>query len=184
MDQEGEIKSDVFMKQLPQVHLFVKHLTYYRCILRAKLAEKSEFFTVACNACLYVATIAWCNVFGSRKSDLHWSKTIRNIPEEIEQDFKDRVYRSTGLNEEEYRDYQSSIKTWRDEYVAHTDLNWEADIPIVPHFDNALTVAKEYERWVMELLPKEGSFYDGVFLEDIIETAEKKVVSLAALFSV
>ena len=172
------------MMQLPQVDRFVKYLTYHRCILTAKLTKKSEILTSTYNAFLGVATITWCNVFGATKGNLHWSKTIRNITKEIEQDFKNRIYSSTGLNEQEYQKYQRNIKKFRDKYIAHLDLNWQAHIKKVPHFDTALTVAKEYRQWVYDLLRKETSFYQGPSLEKIIKTAEEEVESLATMFSI
>ena len=152
----------------------------------SRLTKKPELLTEASNAFLEIASLAWCNVFGSRKGCLHWSKTIRNMAKEVEQDFKNRIYRSTGLDKEKYPKYQCSIKALRDKYVAHIDLNWQDDIPTIPipYFDNALIVAKEYERWVMDLPFEQGFSYPVLSLDKIIETAEKKVASLAALFSI
>ena len=52
MDKEGEIKSDVFCEQLPQVEDFVKYITYYKCLGRAFLTGKSNFFADAYNVFL------------------------------------------------------------------------------------------------------------------------------------
>lgn len=179
MNQEGEVNSDVFGEQLPQVRCFVQYLTYHRCMSR--LTKKPELLTEASNAFLKIACIAWCNVFGSRKSCLHWSKTIRNMAKEVEQDLKNRIYRSTGLDENEYQEYQCSIKEMRDKYVAHIDLNWQGPIQ---YFDNALVVAKEYEQWVMGLPLNEGFSCPVLSLDRFIQSAEKEVASLAALFSI
>ena len=179
MNQESEVNGIVFMEQLSQVRCFVRYLTYHRCMSR--LTKKPELLTEASNAFLKIACIAWCNVFGSRKSCLHWSKTIRNMAKEVEQDFKNRIYRSTDLDKKKYQEYQRSIKEMRDKYVAHIDPNWQGPIQ---YFDNARAVAKEYERWVMDLPLEQGFSCPVLSLDKIIETAEEKVASLAALFSI
>lgn len=72
MDKEGEIKSDVLCEQRPQVEDFVKYITYYKYLGRALLPGKSDFFADAYNVFLGMATVAWCNVFGSPDGNLHW----------------------------------------------------------------------------------------------------------------
>ena len=101
MNQEGEVNGAVFIEQQAQVRCFVQYLTYHQCMSR--LTKKPDLLTEASNAFLKIACIAWCNVFGSRKGCLHWSKTIRNMAKEVEQDFKNRIYRSTGL-EKKYQE--------------------------------------------------------------------------------
>ncbi len=139
MNQKGEINIDVFCEQLPQVELFVKCLTYNRCMVTMPITQ-SEFWDEACIAFLGMAILAWYNVFGSHKSDVHWSKTVRDMPKETEENFKDRISKSTDLHEEKYKEYQKNIKSMRDKCFAHKDINWMAHILTVQNLDTALTI--------------------------------------------
>lgn len=184
MDREGEIQSAILCEQSLQVDCFVRYLMYCQTILLdAKLEQDWEFFEETSNAFLGLLIIAWCNVFASEKSDIHWSKLIKNMPKEIKEDFKKRLYTSTGLDEHEYQKFRDYIKTIRDKYVAHKDLNWMKDIWHTPHFHNMITVAKEYERWVHDLLHNEGSSYYPSNLDLTMKAAEEEVQAIAALLS-
>jgi len=182
MDQDGQIQSEVYAEQYSQVRSFVENLTYYQVLSScAKLVER-EFFETACDALVGTATLAWCNVFVDIKSHVYWSKLIENMPEELKQDFTHRVCKITDLTEDQYQEYKRSIKKLRDKYVAHIDPDWQASVPLDLSFDKALRIAIEYECWLNDLLPKEGSFTRGdVSLNDIIKSATNEVEHLAAI---
>lgn len=104
------------------------------------------------------------------------------MPEQIKQDFKARIYESTGLDEKKYKQYQDSIRVLRDKYFAHRDPNWQNHIPLcIPEFDNALTIAKQYKEWLRWLLEKEDSDDLGHRLNKIIQDAEAEVRKLSAI---
>lgn len=183
MDKEGEIQSAVLYEQFAQVECFVQHFTYYRRLWDApQRIEDSDFLDEVSTAFLGSAIIAWCNVFGSCRSDLHWSQLIENMPKKVEEDFRNRIYKSTYLNEESYKKFRNYIKTLRNKYVTHRDLNWQEHIWNSPDFENALKLATEYECWVKDLLKKESSPLMNS-LADIIKNAEGEVKRVTALLS-
>lgn len=183
MDQEGEIQSTVLSEQFPEVKCFLQHYTYYRSLRDAPYPiNESDFWDEVSGAFLGSATLAWYNVFADCKSGVHWSKLISNMPKEVEEDFRDRIYKSTGLNEKSYKKVRDDIKTLRDKYVAHRDLNWQKDIWNSPNFENALKIAKVYECWVNDLLQREGS-PPLPSLAGIIEEAQHEVKDVIALLS-
>lgn len=184
MDQDSEIQSAVFFEQCPQVECFVQYFTYYRSLRDApELIEDSDFWDEVSNTFLGAATLAWCSVFGSCGSDVHWSKLIKNMPKKVEQDFVNRVYKSTALNEKAYKECRENIKELRDKYVAHRDRNWQEHIWNSPDFEIALKIAKVYECWVNDLLQKESPPFSMNSLTDIIKSAEAEVKHVTALLS-
>ena len=184
MDQEGEIQSDVYVEQYSQVRLFVQNLTYYKSLSSCLRPFEGEFFEAACDAFLGAVTLAWCNVFASPKSHVYWSKLVKRMPKEVEQDFEKRVYKSTGLKGKKYQDYQCSIKSLRDKYVAHTDLDWQESVSHNLSFGKALRIAMQYECWLKDLLRKEGSFTSGdISFNDIVESAKGDVMHLTTTLS-
>lgn len=183
MDKQGEIQSAVFCEQSPEVECFVEHFTYYRSLRdEPPPTEDSDFWYEVSTAFFRSAILAWCNVFGSCRSDLHWSKLIENMPEKVKEDFTNGIRKSTDLNKESCKKLQDDMKTLRDKRVAHRDLNWQQHIWNSPDFENVLKIAIEYECWVNELLQKEGSSPMNS-LTDIIKSAEGEVKHVIALLS-
>lgn len=175
MDNEGEIQIDVLCEQFPQVECFVQHYTYYTSLRDAHPSnEDLDFWDEASTVFLGSAILVWCNVFGSCNSNLHWSKLIKNMPFKVEQDFKDRIYKSTGLGEEGFKELRNDIKALRDKYFAHRDRNWQEHIWNSPDFDNALKVAMVYGGWLNDLLEKESSPLMNS-LSDIVKSAEEEI---------
>jgi hypothetical protein len=80
----------MFARQYPVVVFFVQHIAYYRG-LHSKFAEVAahrDFWRSTCDAHLKLATVSWCNVFGSYNEDLHWMKTpAAEIADQAAQDF-------------------------------------------------------------------------------------------------
>ena len=143
----------VFCHQYPVVVFFAQHLAYYRGLKAAwdGITEHKEFWASTVSGHLKLATTAWCNVFGSRKSDMHWTKTpTGNIPKPAREDFTHKVLSKTGFTQEQWETYHKGMLAFRDKYVAHMDLHNPFNEP-VPPFDPALQVAYAYEEWVREL---------------------------------
>ncbi len=158
MDQEGEIQSAVLCEQFPQVECFVRNLTYYRSLGEESLPnEDQDFWEEVSNAFLGAATLAWYNVFGSCGSHVYWSKLIKKMSKKVKQDFKNHVYELTDINEDAYQKCRNNIKTLRDKYIAHRDLNLQEHNCNSSDFENAMKIATGYECWVNDLLQKESS---------------------------
>ena len=68
---------EVFRNQFPIVKWFVYHLIYYRALSTGyeEHGMQNEFWTLTIDAHLLRATIDWCMVFGSDKSNpTHWKR--------------------------------------------------------------------------------------------------------------
>jgi len=136
------------------VVLFVQHVAYYRG-LQARLEEvrtHRDFWRATCDAHLKLATISWCNVFGSNREDLHWTKTpAGEITGQAAQEFRESVLSHTGLTQGTWEAYHKSMLAFRDKYVAHLDLR----VPfaqLVPSFDPAIHTAYVYQEWTRNLI--------------------------------
>jgi hypothetical protein len=59
----------MFCRQYPVVVFFVRHMAYYRGLLGIydEITHRRDFWRSTCDAHLKLATVAWCNVFGSYK---------------------------------------------------------------------------------------------------------------------
>ena len=100
---------------------------------------------------LKLATIAWCNVFGSRSGDLHWTKTpAGNTIKQARQDFCRRLLSKIGFTHEEWETYHKTMRALRDKYVAHLDVHNPLNEPL-PRFDAAPQVAYAYDEWARDL---------------------------------
>lgn len=144
----------VFSRQYPVVVFFVQHIAYYRG-LRARfdqIAAHRDFWRSTCDAHLKLATVAWCNVFGSNKEDLHWTKTpAAEVAKQAAKDFRHRILSRTGFTLEKWKTYRKNMLDFRNRYVAHLDLQTPFTQP-VPDFDPAIQTAYAYEEWARELI--------------------------------
>jgi len=96
--------------------------------------------------------MSWCNVFGSYKEDLHWTKTpAAEIADPAAEEFRRRVSSHTGLTQEGWEAYHKSMLAFRDKYVAHLDLRAPFTQP-VPSFDPAIHTAYAYQEWARDLI--------------------------------
>jgi len=144
----------VFSRQYPVVVFFVQHIAYYRSLgaIYDDATDHRDFWRSTCDAHLKLATVAWCNVFGSQKEDLHWTKTpTDNITKQANQDFRHKVLSETGFTQEQWKTYHKEMLFFRNKYVAHFDLRNPFN-QAVPRFDLALQVAYAYQEWARELI--------------------------------
>jgi hypothetical protein len=142
----------VFIKQYPIVDRFVQHLVYCRALTNAYREHRlrSQFWYVTVEAHLFAATINWCMVFGSHGCNpTHWKKLSVNEQEYLIQSFRDGLFKELSLDQLAWEEYQSSIREFRDNFVAHRNLEFSKPIPI---FDTALTVAFYYDEWIRTII--------------------------------
>jgi hypothetical protein len=144
----------VFERQYPVIVFFVQHLAYYRG-LRANYnttTNNQEFWRATCDAHLKLATVAWCNVFGTYREDIHWTKTsIPRVAVQARKKFRELVLAHTGLTRKQWKTYHQKLLTFRNKYVAHLDPHHPFNKP-VPFFDAALQVACAYQEWAIDLI--------------------------------
>lgn len=147
-----EYNEEVFSRQYPGVVFFVQHLAYYEGLwaIYDGIMDHRDFWRSTCDAHLKLATVAWCNVFGSHKEDTHWTKTPSDNTH-ARQDFRNRVLSETHFSQGQWETYHTEMLDFRDKYVAHLDLRSPFSSP-VPHFDPALQVAYAYQVWASEVI--------------------------------
>lgn len=148
------VRWTVFSRQYPVVVFFVQHLAYYGGLwaIWDDITDHQDFWRSTCDAHLKLATVAWCNVFGSYKEDLHWTKTpTDNIARQASRDFRHRLLSETGFTEHQWETYHKEMLDFRHKYVAHVDLRSPFNAS-VPRFDPALQVAYAYQEWARELI--------------------------------
>ena len=155
-----DYKKEFLDYQYQIVQLFVRYLAYFRGLW----AARNEFvdYPVFCNftlqAYLEAAALNWCKVFGSHNEHMHWRKTpTGSTAQRACEDFRRRLLLKTGFTEEQWKDYHRDMRTFRDKFVAHLDMNCELPGGL-PHFEPALQVAYAYEEWAKAIEPGLLSF--------------------------
>jgi len=149
-----EYTFEVFRNQYPAVVSFVQHLAYNRGLqtIGNSSTDHKAFWTATMDSHLKIATMAWCNVFGSRKEDMHWTKIpTGDIVQQAQQDFRHLVLSKIFFTQEQWENYHKEILDFRNKFVAHFDI-WKPLGGPVPLFDPALQVACAYQEWIRELI--------------------------------
>jgi len=163
---------DVFVIQFPLAKKFVYHVTYYRTLLNEyqKYGIKCEFWTHTIDAHLLQAAILWCMLFGSDGCNpTHWKNLSTDQSDELKRSFRDGLPQSTGINGEHWVQYHKEMTDFRNEYVAHRELQYKKP---VPNFDIALKVVYYYDHWIR-----------GIIVPDVMEEPllEKTTIKLKAM---
>jgi len=83
-----------------------------------------------------MAAIEWCKVFGSWKEDTHWTRVI---PKDRHDEVRAALLTELSLSQSEWEAYHDGILRYRNELVAHHDLN--ASVAKYPHYDKAIVAA-------------------------------------------
>lgn len=143
---------EVFKNQFPIVKWFVYHLTYYQILSKGYRERQlqNEFWTLTIDAHLLRATIDWCMVFGSDKTNpTHWKRLSIVDSEVLNVSFREGLFKATGLDRDTWQQYWEIMTEFRNRYAAHRELEFASP---VPNFDTALIVAYYYDDWVRRVI--------------------------------
>lgn len=114
------------------------------------------------NNFLDIAVLEWCKAFGSKTEVTHWSKHVAD-PDT----FRAGLLQALGLSEEQWHAYWDSIKTYRDEVVAHH--NSSSKVTHYPDFGVALQACFYYYSTLIKQLRMLKVFDYPESLEDYFE---------------
>ena len=93
--------------------------------------------------------IVWCQVFGSRSEDLHWSNVVSK--QSFVSPFnRQSILDATGFTEDEWSSYHETLKLLRDKFFAHFDMDEFSTR--MPSMDKALVVVEAYRDWLYDML--------------------------------
>lgn len=170
-------ESAVFREPFPIVKRFVCHLIYYRVLHNAYKESKlkSEFWTLTIDAHLLQAAIYWCMVFGSDGCNAtHWKRLSTNDFGVLQQSFRNGLFKQTGLDRQQWKQYWNDMTGFRNNYAAHRELGSRA---IVPNFDAALTVVYYYDQWVRKVISPDS------FAEPLLKAYASKLEQSTSLLA-
>lgn len=66
----------------------------------------------------------WCKLFGDDKELHHWKQIVDDSAS-----FRQRLLKDVGISEEQWKNCWESLKTYRDEFLAHLDSEHTMQIP-------------------------------------------------------
>ena len=141
MEQEEKLRMHIYSRLLD----FVESMAVYRALYSARIHERTDIdeeikklWTNISDNCLQMAVVNWCKVFSSNRKNnkTHYSYLCNST-----NDFRNAVSKA----EIDFDQYVRSMKSFRDNYISHDDLEYEE----IPFLDNALTICNIYENEVI-----------------------------------
>lgn len=127
---------DPVLASLHRLMLFSQSVRVRRIIAKIALEPKQTFWVMTVNVLSGTATVEWCKVFGSWGEDTHWTQVI---PKERHDIIQAGLLGAVGLSQEDWGDYRESILSYRNQMVAHHDLN--ARVAKYPNYDVGMLAA-------------------------------------------
>src|SRR5262245_2677558 len=115
---------------------FAQSITVRRMAEQIALEPKQTFWIMTVNLLADAGAIDWCKVFGSSDEDTHWTKVI---PSDQHDQVRAALLRELGFSKSEWEAYHDGILRYRNELVAHHDIN--ASVAKYPHYDKAIVAA-------------------------------------------
>ncbi len=105
---------------------FLRNLAFYRAGWRGRVCiRKDQFWVTANGNFLDHCVLEWCKLFADEKRGKHfWRKVITD--QEV---FLDGLLRTLKFTEAEFASYVDEMRTYRDKFVAHLDLDEVMQIP-------------------------------------------------------
>lgn len=100
------------------------------------IEPKQTFWIMTINLLADSAAIEWCKVFGSYEEQTHWTRVL---PKTRHSKIRKDLLTQLGMSTAEWKKYHKDIVTYRNQIVAHHDLN--ATVVKYPHYDSAITAA-------------------------------------------
>jgi hypothetical protein len=127
---------DPFVAPLHRLMLFAQAVRVRRMIEGIALEPKQTFWIMTVNLLADASAVEWCKVFGSREEDTHWTQVL---PRDRHDEIRGGLLTRLGFTTEQWKEYRNSIVTYRDQVVAHHDL--DATVAKYPHYDAAFVAA-------------------------------------------
>lgn len=133
----------------------LRNMAFYRAGWnRGSLINNQSQFWVTLNGnFLDICVLEWCKLFGDSRGKHFWGKGVSDPKK-----FNDGLLQSLSMTNEGFKRYVVEMRTYRDRYVAHLDLDEKFDIP-------NLDIAKESVLYLYDYLLNQeddgGYFVDG-----------------------
>lgn len=127
---------DQNLAPLHRLMVFAQSVHVHRMIAEVTSEPKQTFWIMTVNLLNETAAMEWCKVFGSWNEDTHWTQVVLK---EQHDDVREGLLKAVGQSQEDWENYRNSILSYRDQMIAHHDL--DATIDKYPHYDGALLAA-------------------------------------------
>ena len=97
---------------------FLRNLAFYKAgWKKGEFVTNDQFFVNANSNFLDICVLEWCKLFADERGKHHWKKSVTH-----QDAFFEALLDKLKLTEAEFKFYTKSMKTYRDKFVAHLDL--------------------------------------------------------------
>lgn len=104
---------------------FLRNLAFYKSGWRGRAPLRTEQFWVNANGnFLDHCVLEWCKLFGDPRGKHHWGKVVTD-----KDAFFAGLLKTMKLTEAQFVTYTGEMRTYRDKFVAHLDLDEVMQIP-------------------------------------------------------
>ena len=131
----------------------LRNLAYYKAGWNGKnFISQNPFWINANGNFLDICVLEWCKLFADEKGKHHWKKVLSDTDS-----FYDGMLQKLNATEQEIDSLNGEMKTYRDKFIAHLDLEKTMYIP------NNLSLAKRMVEYLYDYLltnEDKGNYFD------------------------
>ena len=136
---------------------FARNLAYYKAAWDGNHhIRNSDFWKTTSGNSYDICVLEWCKLLGEAKGEHHWSQIVSD-----KLAFEAALYPHLGIDAATFEQYRLAMRAYRDQFVAHLDLEPTADLPRLDNarasvwFYHAYVVNKEIDAAGIGRLPKD-----------------------------
>ena len=118
----------------------IRNLSYYRERKEEILDNpKNQFWRTVDGNFIDICVLEWCKLFADTRGKHFWRKVVTN-----ETTFFSGLLENLGCTQNEFEDYISDTKTYRDKFLAHLDNENTMHIPTLNWIETSTLYLYEY----------------------------------------
>lgn len=124
---------------------FARNFAYYGAGQKLHGHTSDPFWLAVIGNFVDIAILEWCKLFGNRNGKYHWRKVLKD-PDAFVSSMPERL----GISGNDFDALHSSVKTYRDEFIAHLE---DSETTLVPNMNLPYVLAWSYYMQLREDYP-------------------------------
>lgn len=139
----------------------LRNLAYYKAgFPSGERIFEGQFLTTANGNFLDICVLEWCKLFGDPRGKHYWGKVVKDRAA-----FHEGLLKKCAVSEEQFKESIEEMRTYRDTFVAHLDLEARMQIPKLKIVEASVCYLYDYllrhenEGWLFSDAPAKASMY-------------------------
>ena len=124
------------------------------------MIKRTNFYKFTGGSFTKIVVIQWCQLFGNKSEQIHWSKL--HLPEDFPIFDRQSILNVTGFDDSKWEDYHKDMRFMRDKFFGHFDMTHLRGH--IPSFEPALKMLLAYRQHLCSVIKHINEHVQGKFV--------------------